>query len=146
MIVADAGGILAYVDQDETDHDAVVDVVSRASEELVVSPFVVADVDFMVMKRFGVDKEAEFLEDLAIGRWTLAPWGNEDMRAALTIVRKYGDLKLGVADASNVVLAHRYDTNRILTLDERHFRHVTTMNGDAFTLLPADAASGESNR
>lgn len=138
MIIADTGGILAYVDEDEPDHDSVVDVVSRTTEELIVSPFVVAEVDFMVMKKFGIDKEVEFLEDVAIGRWTLAPWSNDDIRAALTVVRKYGDFKLGVADASNVVLAHRYDTNRILTLDHRHFRKVTTTSGDAFTLLPSD--------
>ncbi|GAA3408595.1 hypothetical protein GCM10018952_06260 [Streptosporangium vulgare] len=47
---------------------------------------------------------------------------------------------VGVTDCMNVVLAARYDTATIFTLDERHFRVITPLNGaDAFTLLPADA-------
>jgi uncharacterized protein len=38
-----------------------------------------------------------------------------------------------------VVLAERYGTTRILTLDERHFRAIKPLHADAFTLLPADA-------
>ena len=46
---------------------------------------------------------------------------------------------IGLADASIVVLANRYDTDRVLTLDERHFRALRTLDGKPFTLLPADA-------
>jgi hypothetical protein len=35
-----------------------------------------------------------------------------------------------------LVLAERHGTDRILTLDERHFRAVRTSTGGAFTLLP----------
>jgi hypothetical protein len=36
------------------------------------------------------------------------------------------------------VLADRHDTTRLLTFDERRFRAVAPLRGDAFTLLPAD--------
>jgi hypothetical protein len=36
-----------------------------------------------------------------------------------------------------VILAHRYDTTRIVSFDERHFRTVTPLQGGAFTILPA---------
>jgi hypothetical protein len=36
-------------------------------------------------------------------------------------------------------MAPYYDCNRVLTLDERHFRALRTTAGAAFTLLPADA-------
>jgi hypothetical protein len=36
-------------------------------------------------------------------------------------------------------LANRYRTDRIVSFDERHFRAVAPLSGDAFTLLPADA-------
>jgi hypothetical protein len=38
-----------------------------------------------------------------------------------------------------VVLAAKYDTTRLLTLDERHFRVIRPLRGDAFTILPADS-------
>lgn len=47
-------------------------------------------------------------------------------------------IDLGLADLSLVLLAHKLDTRRILTFDERHFRAVRPLQGGAFTLLPAD--------
>jgi uncharacterized protein len=55
------------------------------------------------------------------------------------VARRYRDLELGLADASIVVLAERFGTRRLLTLDERAFRSVTPLRGGQFTLLPADA-------
>jgi hypothetical protein len=36
------------------------------------------------------------------------------------------------------VLAHRYNTTRLMRFDERHFRAVTPLGGGSFRLLPAD--------
>jgi predicted nucleic acid-binding protein len=54
------------------------------------------------------------------------------------LVGRDGDLRLGLADASVVVIAGAAKTTRLLTLDERHFRSVRPLWGEAFTLLPAD--------
>ena len=47
------------------------------------------------------------------------------------------DLSIGLADASLVVLATRYDVTDLLTLDERHFRAIWGPHGRPFRLLPA---------
>ena len=44
-----------------------------------------------------------------------------------------------MADAAIVVLAGRYGTDRVLTLDERHFRALRAAGSMPFRLLPADA-------
>ena len=75
------------------------------------------------------------------------PWGvelqeclsREELRSARAVIARYRDLHLGLADASLVVLAERYDTRRILTFDERAFRVVRPLQGGHFTILPADA-------
>jgi hypothetical protein len=36
------------------------------------------------------------------------------------------------------VSASRYETDRIVSFDERRFRAVTPLQGGAFTILPAD--------
>jgi uncharacterized protein len=46
---------------------------------------------------------------------------------------------IGLTDASLVALAARLRTDRIATLDLDHFRPLTTPDGEAFVLLPADA-------
>jgi predicted nucleic acid-binding protein len=58
---------------------------------------------------------------------------------AAGVVERYSDLRIGLADASIVVLAARYGTARVLTLDERHFRAMRPLQPDAFTILPADS-------
>jgi len=45
------------------------------------------------------------------------------------VIERYADQRIGVADASNVVLAARYRTRTIVTLDRRHFGVVRTMTG-----------------
>jgi uncharacterized protein len=57
---------------------------------------------------------------------------------AADVVGRHGDLRLGPADASVLVIAGVARTTRLLTLDERHFRSVRPLWGKAFTLLPAD--------
>src|SRR5664280_2640498 len=61
-----------------------------------------------------------------------------DHVACAGVDRAYGDLGIGLADASLVVLAARTATRLLLTLDERHFRAVRPQQGGAFRLLPAD--------
>lgn len=49
-----------------------------------------------------------------------------------------------MADCALVVLAARYDSDRILSFDERHFRSVSTLGGDPFVVLPADVEDDRS--
>jgi hypothetical protein len=49
---------------------------------------------------------------------------------------KYADLRLGLADASLVVLARKWRTRAVASLDERHFRAVQPLDGGAFELYP----------
>nr|WP_243740856.1 hypothetical protein [Streptomyces sp. 8K308] len=53
---------------------------------------------------------------------------------------KYEGLRLDLAVAVGVVLADRYRTDRILTLDQRDYRAITplTPGRTAFRILPAD--------
>jgi uncharacterized protein len=56
------------------------------------------------------------------------------------VVDRYRDQNIGLTDASLVILALRHRTNRLLTLDERHFRVVRPLQRfRSFRLLPLDA-------
>jgi uncharacterized protein len=51
----------------------------------------------------------------------------------------YGDMQLGLTDASIVVQAARHKTTKILSLDYSHFGAVKPLTSDpSFTLLPRD--------
>ena len=79
------------------------------------------------------------LEELASPGYLLAPFNNQDLALAGNVIARYRDLGIGLTDASLVVLAERYRTDEILTLDERHFRVLATGSGRPFRLLPADS-------
>jgi predicted nucleic acid-binding protein len=61
------------------------------------------------------------------------------VQRALVVLDRFADLEIGLADASIVVLAERYRTRDVLTLDERHFRPLRTLDGHPFRLIPADS-------
>lgn len=61
---------------------------------------------------------------------------NDALRRSLSVDQRYADLNLGLVDASLVVLAERYQTVDLLTLDNRHFHAVQPLQGGAFRLLP----------
>lgn len=135
-MIVDTSALLAFFDIDEPDHAAVSGVLATASGPLVVSPYVVAEVDYLVASRLGVTAELAVLKELSSGAWELAGFGSEDLSEARQIVERYADQSIGVADASNVVLAGRYRTRTIATLDRRHFGVVWPIGGGRFTILP----------
>lgn len=50
-------------------------------------------------------------------------------------VEAYADQNIGLADASNVVLAERYRTRTIVTLDHRHFDVLRPLSGGRLRIL-----------
>ncbi|WP_034269844.1 PIN domain-containing protein [Haloechinothrix halophila] len=135
-MIVDTSALLAYFDSSEPDHDAVRDVIETTSELLVVSPYVVAEVDYLVATRVGAAAELAVLRELSGGAWELPAIGPPELERATSVVEKYSDQDIGVADASNVVLADRYRTRTLATLDRKHFTVVRPIGGGRFTVLP----------
>ncbi|GLY65939.1 PIN domain-containing protein [Amycolatopsis taiwanensis] len=135
-MIVDTSALLAFFDRAEPDHEPVSEAVEQTNEPLVVSPFVIAELDYLVATRVGVDAELAVLREMAGGAWELPFFGPPELEQAARIVEKYRDQNIGVADASNVVLADRYHTRTILTLDRRHFDVLQPVGGGRFAVLP----------
>jgi predicted nucleic acid-binding protein len=135
-VIVDTSAALAFFDANEPDHDAVAAVIEKSDESLVVSPYVLAELDYLVATRVGVDAELAVLRELSSGAWDLAAFEASDLERAVSIIEKYRDQEIGIADASNVVLADRFRTRKIATLDRRHFTVVRPIQGGRFTVVP----------
>jgi uncharacterized protein len=135
-VIVDTSALLAYFDANEPDHDAVSRVIDGSDEALVVSPYVIAEVDYLVATRVGVDAELEVLRELASGAWELAGFGVPDLERAASVIKKYRDHQIGAADASIVVLADRYQTRTVASLDRRHLTVLGPMGGGRFAVVP----------
>lgn len=135
MIIADTSGLLAAFNTAEPSH-ASAQRALRSASGVVVSPFVVAELDYLVATRSGIDAELAILRELAGGAYELPHMTADDLSGAAAIVEKYRDHDIGVTDASIVLLANRYNTKQLLSLDHRHFSVARPIGGGRFTLLP----------
>jgi len=135
-LIVDTSALLAFYIPREPMHAAVRDALLASTDPLIISPYVVAELDYLVATREGVPSELAVLRDLAGGAWTFASFDGDDLTAAIQIIERYSDLRIGLAGASNVVLADRYSTRTIATLDRRHFGAVRPLHGGRFSLVP----------
>jgi uncharacterized protein len=135
-IICDTSGLLAFFDGAEESNRAVADVIEAEPGPFVVSPFVMAELDYLLATRRGVAAEIAALTELAGGAWEHATFDISDLHNAVDLVQRYADQEIGLADASLVVLAERYETDRILTLDARHLSGVRTLSNTPFQLVP----------
>ncbi len=138
MILLDASGLFEALNPDQRLSASCRAILESEEPPLVLSPFVLAELDYLLSKRTRTDRAAlALLDEVARTTYLLAEFGSKDVAAAATVIRRHRDLRVGLADASLVVLAERYGTNRVLTLDERHFRALR-VGRRPFVVLPAD--------
>lgn len=138
MIICDTSGIVAAYSARDRRHGQVTATLTSDPGPLVLSPFVLAEIDYLLDTKASVQDELKVLSDVAAGTFRLAEFSNADVAQAARLVERYHDLDIGLADASIVVLAARYGTTRVLTFDEKHFRALRPIRGGSFVLLPAD--------
>lgn len=140
-IVVDTGAIVAFFDEDDPHQPTITRILADEQVRPVISPLIVAETDYLLAKRFGASAARRFAEDLATEAYEIVDWTSADQADGLLVLDAYpGEGHIGMADASNVVIADRYRTNQMLTLDQRHFRLLQPLWGfDHFVLLPFDA-------
>ena len=137
MLVCDTSGLLAYFDASDAHCAAVSAIIEADPGPFVVSPYVLAELDYLLATRRGVDAELAALTELGAGAWELANLEPGELRQAAGLIERYRDQAIGITEASLVVLAARYRADRILTLDSRPFEVLRSTAGKAFTVLPS---------
>lgn len=137
-LIVDAGALYAQANAADPAHSAVVAVLDAERAALVTCEAAAQEADYLIGARLGVDVELAFLADLAAGTYEVACLDLAERAAVAELASRHRDLQLGLADATLMVLAARHRTVRVLTLNERHFRAVRPLWGEAFLVLPAD--------
>jgi predicted nucleic acid-binding protein len=138
VILLDTSGLLAAVDASQSHHTAAAASLAAARPPLLLSPFVLAELDYLIATRVGPTARASLLKEVERGAYRLETMTSADVASAHTIIKRHADLEISLADASIVVLAERHGVHDALTLDQRHFR-ILTASGKPFRLLPADS-------
>ena len=139
MIVLDTGGLYAALDANEKLHGRAVASLASAKPPRIVSPFVLAELDYLIGRRVGHRAQLALIDEISRGAYRLEPFSAEDLGHARRVMERYADLGIGLSDASVVVLANRHRTLDLLCTDQRHFRSLRGVGGKPFRLLPLDA-------
>lgn len=138
MILVDASAVLQLASSTAKRHTDVHAVISELAGPFLLSPFVLAELDYMLGSRHGQASQLAMLGEVADGAYELAEFSRTDVEAAADVIRQYADLQIGLADASIVVLAERHQTVDVLSFDSRHFRAMLGPGRRPFRLLPDD--------
>ncbi len=140
MILVDTGPLVAAVNRHDAQHRSCRDLLNSRAGELLVTPYVVAEVCWMVASRIGALAEANVIDAVVAGELQQVDLDPSDLRRIAELLHRYGDLHggtgLSVADASVVAVAERLGVAEIATLDIADFSLVRPAHLPYFTLLP----------
>lgn len=120
----------------EPRHGDVRAALEARNEQLAVSPFVLAELDYLLATRLGVDAELTVLDEVSSGAYVVDHLDEQNLQRCTEVIDRYRDQEIGLADASIVVMAERHRTRSVLTLDHRHFDVLRPLDGGRFQLLP----------
>lgn len=137
-MLVDTSGVFAALDRSSGQHRECVRAIEAASGPLLLSPLVLAELDYLVADRLGRHAADQVAQDVADGAYRLEPLDSTDVARAIEVMHRHQALEVGITDASLVVLAERHTDGELLSLDQRHFRVLTWGAGRPFTLRPAD--------
>jgi uncharacterized protein len=138
VIVLDTSGLLAALDPDQRHHELASRVLQSDPGPFLLSPFILAELDYLLLTKVGARAERALLDEVAGGAYDLVPFDAGHVAEAVAMIGRDEALRIGLADASVAIVAARARTTRLLTLDERHFRAMQPLWGETFHLLPAD--------
>jgi uncharacterized protein len=138
LILADTSAVLQLASSSARRHGEVLRIIDELSGPFLLSPFVLAELDYMLDSRHGQRQQLALLAEVTEGAYELAEFTRADVELAAGVMRNYADLRVGLADASIVVLAEKHETADVLTFDHRHFRAMRGPGGRPFRLLPDD--------
>lgn len=144
VAIADTNGLYRLFTPKDPRHAAHREALARIGH-LIVSPLVLAELDYLLTERVGVRaamNALDFIARQAEARRFEIPETQPHLRSAMAVMRGYEDVSggkgVGLADAMNVALAAVFRTADMLTTDA-HFRMMRPLTAhSAFRLLPED--------
>jgi predicted nucleic acid-binding protein len=137
MILVDTSGLIALLDRGEREHSRVLQAIETERGPLVVTDWVLAEADYLILRRLGRSAEKAFIDQLIAGVFLREPIGDSDLRRANDIASAISDQEIGLTDATLMALTERMGTRKVLTLDHRHFGIYRDPKGRALEMLPA---------
>ncbi len=125
-VVVDSSAVVAMYLATDRHHASAMAWGKANEDEMLFTPLVLAEIDFVLLRRGGPPTQRAFWDDLHDEVFTVRWWAS-GMRETIAIAREHPHL--GLADASLLALGRMLNTDRLATFDA-HFESFD------LTLLP----------
>lgn len=136
MILTDAGPLIAILDRGETYHQACVDCLAELSGPMLTTWPTFTEAMYLLGEAGARVAQAALWSLEANGDVEIAEQGPEDRRRMRTLMEKYRDQPMDLADASLVVLAEKQGLRDIFTLDRGDFQIYRLHRRQTFRIWP----------
>jgi predicted nucleic acid-binding protein len=133
-VLADTGPIVAILSRRDQYHRPCVEALRDLPGPLFTCWPVVTEAAWLV--RNDPNAVQQLLASLDSGFLELLPLTTADAKPLASILKKYGDIGIQLADAALVHLAGREGLDTIFTLDQREFSVYRLPKGRAFRVVP----------
>lgn len=137
-LILDTGPLYASLDRSDADHAACRALIEEAREPLVVPSPVLVEVDYWIHQRLHVGVLGALLDDIVAGAYRVEDLVGDDYLRIRELCDRYEDADLGFVDGAVLAVVERLGEEKLVTLDERHFRAVRPRHVEALRLLPMD--------
>lgn len=133
--VADTGFVVALLNRSDPRHPSVAAIYTRM-KTAILPQTVLAEVAYLLGKDAGIPTVIAFLQGLSVSRFQLTGLIEQDINRIAEILEQYQDSRIDFVDATVMAIAERYNSQTILTLDQRDFRLFRPQHCDSFEILP----------
>jgi predicted nucleic acid-binding protein len=140
VILVDTGPLVAAINRRDPAHQVCRKLLDSRADDLLVTPYVIAEVCWMAASRIGATAEANVIDAVAAGELRQVTITDDELRRIRELLHQYADLHggqgLSLADASVVAVAEHRGVREIATLDVTDFSLVRPRHVPHFALLP----------
>ncbi len=134
MTLCDTGPLVALLDRSDADHSRCVAALATLNDLRTTWPCL-TEAMYLLGQEGGLFAQDQLWGFVADGLVSLHIPADDEWERMRSLMRKYGDSPMDLADASIVTAAERLNVRRVFTLD-RHFRAYRLAGGQAFDIVP----------
>jgi len=119
VILVDTGPLVAAFDPSDLDHAACTRILTAPGDRLTTTLPVLTEALHLLRRPRGTP--SRLMDVVVNGDLGLSPLDDGDVRRCFDLMLQYADAPMDFADASLVTVGERSGTDRVFTLDRRHF-------------------------
>jgi predicted nucleic acid-binding protein len=135
MILVDTGFWLALANRRDHYHETAKAALKKLQEPMITTWPVLTETCHLLLNRMGTEAQQRFLSSWEAGAFQVHPIPEKQIPCISTLMAKYSDLPMDLADASLVLLAEHFGHGRILSTDQRYFQTYRWKNRPPFENL-----------